>query len=534
MRWSRLLLACALLPPLLTAWLIARFGVDLPFWDEWVHLQTLVKFEAGTLTWADLFAQYNESRKPFPRLLILLLAHPFAADQRAQMAVTWLLAALTLALIAVLARQSGLHHRPGTHATVLLTASTLLFSWTQWQNWLWGIQFICLLPLACLSAVLVACGSPRWGPATRVTLAVVACLIATYSFASGMVIWPLCGLALWAIGGVGWRGLSVFALTGAVAIGVYFHGYVSPAWTPDWSDALADPARFASYVVLLAGGGLVPAEASAAARLHRLLMPAVLGGLVLLLALPPAALALLRRDRAAVPWALIAGYALAAMLLAALGRSPFGLDTALLSRYATFSLPAGLAAVALLALRPHSRPVRVTRTALAAALIAATLISSAAVLPRIEDIHRRQLTGRAMLAFCLTSPDARQTTLVADWPQHDLIVPTAVTLSAAGLMSPPVSPDGDPRPLLAPDAPPATARLRDTTLLLDDPDIHTVLIVAPPQPEHTAPAVVRVLHAATAFGKDTPFAELPPLPPGAELLALRGSALQAVPIRLLP
>src|SRR5438094_9952534 len=67
-RLTRLLLIAA--PPLLIGLLILRDGVDIPFWDHWDGTAPLFeKMADGSLRFADFFAQHNEHRILFPRLI---------------------------------------------------------------------------------------------------------------------------------------------------------------------------------------------------------------------------------------------------------------------------------------------------------------------------------------------------------------------------------------------------------------------------------------------------------------------------------
>ena len=52
--------------------------VAVPWWDEWLTPgETLASYSRGTLRFADLWSQHNESRKLFPRLLYLALYVPW-------------------------------------------------------------------------------------------------------------------------------------------------------------------------------------------------------------------------------------------------------------------------------------------------------------------------------------------------------------------------------------------------------------------------------------------------------------------------
>ena len=65
----------AIFPALVLGWLVWRYGVNLPVWDEWnVPGVAIVQSVTEQITWEDWIYQHNESRKLFPRLLFVLLA----------------------------------------------------------------------------------------------------------------------------------------------------------------------------------------------------------------------------------------------------------------------------------------------------------------------------------------------------------------------------------------------------------------------------------------------------------------------------
>ena len=49
-------------------YLVAKYAVDIPFWDDWSHLPVHSNF-----SW--VFAFHNEHRVPVTRLLVLILYH---------------------------------------------------------------------------------------------------------------------------------------------------------------------------------------------------------------------------------------------------------------------------------------------------------------------------------------------------------------------------------------------------------------------------------------------------------------------------
>src|SRR5437588_13026825 len=94
-RLARLLLIAA--PPLLIGFLILRDGVDTPFWDEWDGTAPLFeKMAAGTLGFADFFAQHNEHRFIFPRLIFFGRGRLTHCNIPTELFVVWFLSLLCL------------------------------------------------------------------------------------------------------------------------------------------------------------------------------------------------------------------------------------------------------------------------------------------------------------------------------------------------------------------------------------------------------------------------------------------------------
>lgn len=83
------LFICVISSPILLGFLITRFGVNVPFWDEWFTPGDLFNkiHSSGHISFPDLIAQHNESRKVFPKLLFLAVASLTHWDTRYQMAI---------------------------------------------------------------------------------------------------------------------------------------------------------------------------------------------------------------------------------------------------------------------------------------------------------------------------------------------------------------------------------------------------------------------------------------------------------------
>ena len=147
-------------PAIVLGLLLYLYGVDVPFWDQWSVVGLAEALRLRILTFGQLFAQFNEHRVFFPRVLLLgidALAH---GNVKYELAALWLLGAVVLLNVYRLARLT----LQGT-AVRLLTgtflASLLIFSPLQYQNWLWGFQVTLLVPIACLTTALAVTYSIR-------------------------------------------------------------------------------------------------------------------------------------------------------------------------------------------------------------------------------------------------------------------------------------------------------------------------------------------------------------------------------------
>src|SRR5262249_17536177 len=150
-----LLIAAAILPMLLVAGIIYRFGVNVPYGDEWSIYGLVEKWHAHQLTVTDFFAVHNQHRILFPRLIYLSLIELTHGNLKAEMYCSLFLCLLTSIGILILLRRSfGESRRRQLSLWVLI--NLILFSPIQAENWLWGFQLQIFLANLCLVAA-VAC-----------------------------------------------------------------------------------------------------------------------------------------------------------------------------------------------------------------------------------------------------------------------------------------------------------------------------------------------------------------------------------------
>ena len=337
-----------LAPPLLIGLLVFKNGADFPVLDEWDGTAPLFeKMADGTLGVADFFAQHNEHRIFFPRLIFFTLGRLTHWNIRAELWVIWFLALVCLFSIWQLARR--------THSVrpfwISFASSVLLFSPLGVANFLWGFQIGFLLPLACVTTCIWTAASVRYP--FNFLVAIILCTISTFSIASGFTSWllatPLLLLAQarspssrkwWTI----W--VSLFSLE----LLLYFWDYEQPPNHPPIWWFLAHPITAIEYILLFFGGPFsygtnLPSN------------PVGLGtGTLLLLMLLIAGFYIWRQrsDRSllgdALPWLMLAMVTVTSAVSMMIERAGFGPGQARASRYVPFAAMLPIALVALIPL----------------------------------------------------------------------------------------------------------------------------------------------------------------------------------------
>lgn len=327
-------LILALLPLLILAVNVARYKVDVPFWDQWNFVPLLGKSYESGITFGDLWAQHNEHRLLFPRLIMLGMAHASRYNIVWELIVILLLAAATFSLLwrqfLRTARDRGYSGFPWA----LPVFSLLIFTLGQAENWLWGWQIqIFLNVLAAVAGLSLLGGREfRW---SQFWSAVGLGIVATYSFANGLIFWPLGFLALLLVppGNKRQKNLALSSWTAFTALVLFSYlyqfRYQSPSGKP-WTQFLSQPGEYLIYLLKYLGRPVINTEGYALA----------LGfiGLVLFGAFSFLFLRNKRGEaRASLPFFLFGLYSLGCGLLTGVGRVGFGSAQAMSGRYVPFS-----------------------------------------------------------------------------------------------------------------------------------------------------------------------------------------------------
>lgn len=356
--------------------LIVSRGSVVPYWDQFAIGNFLsYAFERGKPTWAELFAQHNESRKFFPRLLFWLLAVPGVWDVRREMVAHWVLLLVGALALTGLARRTL---PPVPAVVVAAVGGTLLFSISQWQNLLWGIQLITSVPTVMLLLGMWVLSGPGEGLSAgrygvRLGVAIAAAVVATYSYANGMALWvllvPVVLLSPAPSRAWRWGGVAALMMVGGASLLAYFATYARPGSHPPTDAALSHPMAAVRYFLAFLGNAL---RLGANTDVARTVGAGLLGlSLLATVGLYGAALWYRRWEplRQGLPWLTLVAYAMLSAAATTAGRLAFGLQTAISERYVTFALP--MAVGVLPALYLACRWVAPKRPQVADALLAA-------------------------------------------------------------------------------------------------------------------------------------------------------------------
>ena len=409
------ILAGGLLSIIAGAYLILSSQTPVPWWDEWEEVDAVIHIHPLPLSW--LWAQHNEHRILFYRLLFLADIRWFHGRHWVEFAAMLATQVLSLALLAGLLRVIGKLRGDLWRAGFGL-AAFCLFCPSQRENFDWGFQISFLLPgfflllalFGLLRSQLTLRAGRRWG---YLFLAILAAAAATYANGNGIIAWPalvVTALLLRARPYV----VALLALAGGILLAFYLHGYVSPPQHSSPLHSLVHPWTWTMYTARYFGAKAFHGALGTGAGV-------VTGSILLLAGLVLAARSAARRQlRQPLPAALLALmiFSVGTAFVTALGRMGFGLDQATASRYQTFVLLYYFAFVVLVLLSLAATKAPALRTACLAAITLVMLLHVCQYPRRIGVSHARTLEVQtAALAMVTGVPDPKALILLYPAPE---------------------------------------------------------------------------------------------------------------------
>jgi hypothetical protein len=245
--WEALLWAGVAALVLSTVWVIVRTYTPVPKWDYWVEISWLQSYYEGRWHIADLWRQHNEHRILFPRLFFLV-------DLLVFKGVGIFLAASIVLLQAghtwIFVRELQLSKQLSGHVRRIAIAITiaLLFSGADMDNLTWTFQVSFILVF--FAATFALYSLVRYGerPAPGWLAACIgAAFVASYSLASGVLVWPVLLLMGWT-SKLRWRSLLLITASAAITAMAYGTGYQSVSFHTNISDSIRQPLQLLVYV----------------------------------------------------------------------------------------------------------------------------------------------------------------------------------------------------------------------------------------------------------------------------------------------
>jgi len=328
---------------------IFRFAVDVPYWDAWQFVPLLGEFYEGKLPLELLIQQHNEHRIVLPRILMLLLARLTHYDTRAEMYASWLmLCVIVILYFLVHARSIGTSF---SSVAAFVPIPWVVLTLGQHENLLWGWQIQVALAALLLVVTLFFIETSLVRP-WRFVLALMTAAGCTFSFGTGLIVWPtgLLQLLLLARRGISpsRRNLATgtWILGGTCCLALYFSGYRAPSGHPRFLGPLQHPGAFFAALCAVLGNPF-----TSNAMLAPIIGAVVLAFLTAVLLL--AARGGLDWQRAPLAIPLIASSLFAALLIV-IGRGGFGIPELTISRYVTLVVP-GFAGAQMAALAIRDR-----------------------------------------------------------------------------------------------------------------------------------------------------------------------------------
>lgn len=324
--------ALSLIPFAYLLALLVKYSVDVPFWDQWRDFVPLLeKSYQGDLSLQDLWVQHNEHRLLFPRMIMLLLARISGWNILYEIAVNVILAVGIFAVLSYQIRKTD--ELLGIHGAgwFLPMVSLIVFSTSQWRNWTWGWQIQIFLNVLAFVISIILLSHPEltwWRFSTAMFLGIVA----SYSFANGLLFWAIALVILCVVSDERRRKYAVMLLfVGATTLATYLYDYHRPAHHPSMWHVLIDPVSYIIYVLAYLGAPIASFNAQLAI---------LIGFFGLCIFVLTCAFCFRNRHvtiHGAIPWVSLGLYSILSAVLIGIGRAGFGWGQAMSSRYVTIS-----------------------------------------------------------------------------------------------------------------------------------------------------------------------------------------------------
>jgi hypothetical protein len=259
----------ALLPALVTLWLVLPLRTITPYGDAWAIVSQYQAWQAGDYGWQDLFRPHNQHPSVIGKLLYFAVLQWGRGEVALLPVATWGMSVMvSFSLLTLLRWCRAVTDR--ALPVVWFLVNTVLFSLTQGHVWTWEFLVFNAVPGTALVAGLAVVAVPeRLSMTARTLLAAVLSLAAVFGFGSGFLVpcllLPM--LLLKAQGHHGWGRARLAVLAGAwlAAMGVatlLAFGVIGPVEAPSMPAAggrvgelASKPADVVRFILVMLGRG---------------------------------------------------------------------------------------------------------------------------------------------------------------------------------------------------------------------------------------------------------------------------------------
>lgn len=338
----------ALIPAAFTALAVMRSMVYFPFADDWALVPLLSAIHSGTAGFSDYWRQHNEHRILTAQLIHAGLAMATKWDLRYPVAVNFAAASAAGVCLYLLIRRERDTLGKENFLWLPAAASVFVFSFRQYENWVWPSELVCFLAsLGAVSCTLLLSRSEfQW---KFLSAAVLSGTLASFSFTSGLMVWPMGVFVLcFSAGARRRKALALWSLAGLAVLALWMNGYEKPVHHPALS---TDAGSLCAYFFRYLGASFSPRGdaaflfGSAGFALYSFVVVKLL-------------FSRLVPGRVTVALAAPGLFSLINGAVIAVGRAGFGAQQAMAPRYVTFSYLFWVSLILLLVLAARSLRLR--------------------------------------------------------------------------------------------------------------------------------------------------------------------------------
>jgi hypothetical protein len=414
-----------LLPAALALLYVRGFGVSVVYFDAWPIVLLFERWSSGRLHVLHLFTLHNEHRMFFPKGVELLLGSVTKYDNVPEMYLI-LICFLTTLVFLLLAFRDNTNK---LWLILFVPVSFLVFSFRQYENMLFGFQlnFAFTQTFGVLALFLLHVSQRTSFRRSTFVAALGSATVASFSVVQGLLVWPV-GLLQLFVSTVERSAKKVLMIVwGLAGLGewiAYFIDYVKPKDHPSVLYALAHPAEGTEYLLTLLGSSLFWQHNSA-----------LVGG-SLLICFALLSLLLIYKNRKVGEysfWISLLLYSFLILVSVTLGRSGFGAEQALASRYTSFSILAVICVYALLVKTAFERRSKIN-TVLVVALSGVILLSTATSYSKGIEAGSKEKASREKAAFILSTYESQPDELLTKnlYPRPEIVREYAPILQRLG------------------------------------------------------------------------------------------------------